>query len=348
MALFEFADHALTDVTVTTLAAEHVLERADLQRALRERIEVLGEDLLVVSEEFGDFDVNRRIDLLCVDRGGQLVVVELKRTTDGGHLELQAIRYAAMVSVMTFDQLVVTYERHLATFHADRSGNARHALADFLEDVGGEDTVLQRRVRIILVSGGFDTQITTTVLWLNDLYGLDITCVRLVAYKLGDHLLLDVQQVIPLPEAAELTVRLRHREEAARAAGSSDGRDLTRYAVTTSSGTTKPLPKRRALLAVVHAVVDSGVPASDVAGTVRRSKFLSVDGVLVGSALDEAFAARYPRSEPNLRRWFTDQPIHGEGTTWVLSKMWGIGTTELMDDLLQLAPEAGISYAPAS
>jgi hypothetical protein len=32
--------------------------------------------------------------------------MELKRTEDGGHMELQVIRYAAMVSKMTFDKVV--------------------------------------------------------------------------------------------------------------------------------------------------------------------------------------------------------------------------------------------------
>jgi len=31
------------------------------------------------------------------------VAIELKRTEDGGHMELQSTRYAAMVSTMTFD-----------------------------------------------------------------------------------------------------------------------------------------------------------------------------------------------------------------------------------------------------
>ncbi len=109
MTLFELTpDRAFADVPATTFAAEGVEERADLQAALRDRIDVLGDDLLVVAEEFGDLDVERRIDLLCVDRTGQLVVVELKRTEDGGHMELQALRYAAMVSPMTFDQLAAT------------------------------------------------------------------------------------------------------------------------------------------------------------------------------------------------------------------------------------------------
>ena len=48
---------------------------------------------MVLAEEFGDWqDSRRRIDLLCLDRDAGLVVVELKRTEDGGHMELQAIR----------------------------------------------------------------------------------------------------------------------------------------------------------------------------------------------------------------------------------------------------------------
>jgi len=40
-------------------------------------------------------------------------VIELKRTNDGGHMDLQAIRYAAMVSTMTFKQSVETYAKFL-------------------------------------------------------------------------------------------------------------------------------------------------------------------------------------------------------------------------------------------
>ncbi|WP_146765942.1 hypothetical protein [Micromonospora noduli] len=348
MGLFELTvDGELVPVPSSTFAAEQILERADLQRALREHIAALGEDLLVVAEEFGDFEVRRRVDLLCVDRSGRLVVVELKRTEDGGHMELQALRYAAMVSAMTFDQLVDTYERHLAQTDPENADSARERLAEWLEEAGGDAAVIQRQVRIVLASAGFDPQITTTVLWLNDIYGLDITCVRLTPYRIGERRLLDVQQVIPLPEAAELTVQLRRRETAARAAQASSGRDLTRYAVVTPSGTTEPLPKRRAMLALVTALHEAGVDVAEMTKVLPRwPRLLPVDGTLNGQLHEEAFARAYPRYANQLQRWFFERPFHQDGRTWVLSKMWGADTADGLDALLALAQLPGYDYEP--
>lgn len=348
--LFELTSTGdLSEVPATNFAAQQVLERADLQRAIRGQIGILGPDLLVVAEEFGDFaDVRRRIDLLCVDRDGQLVVVELKRTEDGGHMELQALRYAAMVSTMTFDQLADTFERFLRQTAPSEISTARSRLAEFLEDVGGEDAVLERRVRIILVAGGFDPQITTTVLWLNDLYGLDITCVRLTPYRVDERLLLDVQQVIPLPEAEELMVRLRKRESAARAASNASGADWTQYVITTPTGHSEPLRKRRAVLALVHALHEAGVDPSTIADVIPGPRFLAVDGVYDGDDLADAFVAEYPNAHERERRWFLSDPVTDGERTWVLSKMWGTNTEPTLKALVALAPSSGISYQAAT
>lgn len=55
------------------------------------------------------------------------------------------------------------------------------------------------------------------MLWLNE-RDLDIRCVRLRPYLLGNRTLLDIQQVIPLPEAAEYHVHLRKKEAEKRLA----------------------------------------------------------------------------------------------------------------------------------
>jgi len=344
--LFDMTDGSLVKVPKTTFSAEKVLERDHLQAALREHIDVLGDDLLVVAEEFGDFkDARRRIDLLCVDHDARLVVVELKRTDDGGHMELQALRYAAMVSTMTFDQLVETYQRHLKAAATDVVGSAREVLADWLDDAGGEEAVVSREVRIVLAAADFGREITTTVLWLNDIYGTDIRCVRLSPYRIEGRLLLDVQPVIPLPEAEELTIQLRRRETAARAAQS--GRDWTPYVITSPTGTTEPLRKRRAILAMIHALHSAGVSGLSMQGAISGPRFLVVDGELVDEKLIACFIEKYPKAEKQLGRWFLDEPIHDPNQTWVLSKMWGADTGATLERLVSMAPVPGFKFEPA-
>lgn len=205
MSLYRVAQHKLEPVEETSFATENILERKDLQRFLRQDISPIGDDLMVVAEEYGEWeDSNRRIDLLCLSKDRSLVVVEIKRTTDGGHMELQAVRYAAMVSSMTLDQVVGAYARTL-------KGNteaAREAILEFLQIDSEDDAELTGEVRIVLVSADFSTELTTAVLWLNR-HDLDITCIRLRPYRIGADVVVDATQIIPLPEAQEYEVKVK-------------------------------------------------------------------------------------------------------------------------------------------
>ena len=97
-----------------SFASEGWLERRDLQTLLRDKPEAIDPNLMIIAEEFGDWDeCGRRIDLLGLDRQGNLVVIELKRVEDGGHMELQACGMPAMVATMNFEQIVSTYETFL-------------------------------------------------------------------------------------------------------------------------------------------------------------------------------------------------------------------------------------------
>ena len=114
MALHVIENRGIRALKLATFEKVKLKERADLQRLLRDQIEIVVEDGMVLAEEFGTWeDSSRRIDLLLLDKEANLVVVELKRTDSGGHMELQAIRYAAMISTMTFAQAVQAHEEYL-------------------------------------------------------------------------------------------------------------------------------------------------------------------------------------------------------------------------------------------
>ena len=214
MAIYEFNKERMVKLSETSFAQEQIMERQDLQRLLRDQIDAVYPDTLIIAEEFGQWeDSYRRIDLLGLDKQANLVVFELKRTEDVGHMELQAIRYAAMVSTMTFDQVVDTYKGYLSQRGMDK--DARQTILDFLEWTEENEECFAQDVSMVLVSADFSKELTTAVLWLNQ-RDLNIRCVRLKPYKTGDRLFLDVQQVVPLPEASDYMVKVKQKEQAQR------------------------------------------------------------------------------------------------------------------------------------
>jgi len=216
MALYQVAKSELKPIPETSFGAENIMERDDLQKLLREQIGVLDDGLMVIAEEFGDWiDSTRRIDLLCIDSEANLVVVELKRTQDGGQMELQALRYAAMVSAMTFEQVVATYAR-FKNKAAPETSAARSAILVFLGWEDEDGGAFAQETRIVLASADFGKELTTAVIWLRD-YGIDIRCVRLRPYRMPEGtVLLDVQQLIPLPEASEFQTQIGVKRQVER------------------------------------------------------------------------------------------------------------------------------------
>jgi hypothetical protein len=217
MPIFEITHESITPVPVTTFEGEGIAERSYLQRILRNNVGAIAPDCLVLAEEYGSWaDAKRRIDLLCIDSNVNLVVVELKRTEDGGHADLQAIRYAAMISVMTFDDAVNAHAAYLKK----SSEEATQAILDFLKWEIPRNEQFAQDVRIVLVSAEFSKELTSTALWLNT-KGVDVICVRLKPYKIADRVLVDIQQIIPLPEATDYQNQLRKKEEEERQSRSS-------------------------------------------------------------------------------------------------------------------------------
>jgi hypothetical protein len=128
-------------------------------------------------------------------------------------MELQALRYAAMVSEMTFGQLVETF----ATYKNKAQPNNAEARAKIMEFLGWkevDENQFAQDTRIVLAAADFSKELTTAVMWLND-RDIDIRCVRMKPYKMTDGtLLLDLQQLIPLPEAIDFQTKIGVKRQA--------------------------------------------------------------------------------------------------------------------------------------
>ena len=255
MAVFKIDSGQIVRLNLVTFAQQGLQERADLQSLLRSQIDVISPDTLVVAEEFGEWeDSRRRIDLLGIDKAANLVVIELKRTEDGGHMELQAIRYAAMISNLTFADVTRTYQSFLekSGINQDAMGN----LLEFLDWEEPQEEAFGQEVKIVLASADFSRELTTSVMWLND-FGVDIRCVRMQPYEHDGQVFIDVQTIIPIPEAADFQVRIREKKQRERESRQTS-RDFTKYDVTIGGKQFPSLNKRKMMYRLVAEVFASG------------------------------------------------------------------------------------------
>ena len=351
MPIYEFGNDSIERLHESTFSNIGIQERRDLQRMLRDNIDVLCADSLVLSEEFGEWEESRRrIDLLAINKAANLVVIELKRTEDGGHMELQSIRYAAMVSNMTFDQAVETFTAHLNRLGEDGQ-DARDRMLKFLDWPLPDETRFAQDVEIVLASANFSKELTSSVLWLNK-HDLNIRCVRMKPYSFDGRLLVDVQQIIPLPEAEEYQVQVRDKARKEREA-SQGGADWTRFDVVLGDTPHSAVWKRDAMFLVCKYLCENGVSPEEISSALDMRIWFTVNGSVGAtafreSATQEAIAAGGKFDE---RRWFCNDGdlVHSSGKTYALSNQWGGESwRKAMDALISHFEAFNISYAPSS
>jgi hypothetical protein len=339
-------ESVISAVPLTTFPESRIRERRDLQRLLRDNIEVLTPDTRIIAEEFGDWDRSqRRIDLLGIDKEANLVVVELKRDEDGGHMELQAVRYAAMVARMTFEEAADVYARFLKSNSSPL--DARSSLLEFLGWTAPADGEFARDVRVVLAAADFSPEVTSTVLWLNE-RELDITCVRLRPYLLGEQLLLNVEQIVPLPEASDYQIQIRNKAREVRSSAAA-GTERIQYDLMLGDQTLGPLLKRHLVFEVVRYLVESGKSPDEL---VQASERGNLWAVLPGNLQSEEFRRRLLAEHSGLdrrfhMRYFTsgDQLFHIGGATYALINQWGTQTVPTIERIIAAYPEERISFA---
>ncbi len=339
MPIYKLEGQKIVELQQTTFSNERIDEARDLQRFIINSIETVEKNLFVLSSEFGDWeDSKRRIDILCLDKDANLVVVELKRTEDGGHMELQSIRYAAMVANMTFEKAVKAFQHYIEKHNLEIE-NAQVSILNFLEwdDVNEEE--FANDVRIILVSADFSKEITTSVLWLIE-RDLDIKCIRIKPQKDGVNLYFDIQQIIPLPETTDYQVKLREKAAEQRQARRESSRDYSRFDVTINGRNEINLNKRQTMHLAISESIKFGVSPQDLMKLTRNKRWIWVDK---GCQTRQEFEAEEIKNVKSYdpSRWFNeaDELLIYNGKTYAFSNQHGKGTYDLVKNIFNQHPD---------
>jgi len=187
-------------------------ERDHLQEWLANQPDALGEELLIIQKEFDGFEETReRLDLLALDKDGNLVVIENKLDDSGRDVTWQALKYTAYVSGLTKTQIVDIYQQYLDRYEA--GGNAATRLCEFMEVEELEETVLNpgNDQRMIFIAANFRREVTATVLWLLS-RGIRAQCFKVTPFAFGEELMVDIKQIIPTPEAADFMIGMAAKD----------------------------------------------------------------------------------------------------------------------------------------
>ena len=159
----------------TQLATLGIFETSHLERWVVDHPEVLGDNVLIVTTQYGRWSsdsgdlAKERLDILGLDSSGQLVVVELKRGIDQ-NVHMQAITYAALVAGFSKATLADAHAEYLNRRLDSEKVSVAEAAETLNEHVDGtwDDDVLTVP-KIILLAEDFTAQTYTTVTWLSNL-----------------------------------------------------------------------------------------------------------------------------------------------------------------------------------
>jgi hypothetical protein len=143
--------------------------------------------------------------VLALDREGRLVVVELKRDKAPDTVEMQALKYTALVSRFTRDDLDRVHARYLSRRRGEPI-DADEAAAELDEWATITEESL-RLPRVVLMASSFPKTVTATVVFLHQQLALDVRLLVFQAYRTdGDEVVITVSQHYPPPDVEEFVL----------------------------------------------------------------------------------------------------------------------------------------------
>lgn len=207
--------HSLQEVSFSSLG---FTERYHLQEWLAKNPQALTRDnddeLLIIQKEFAGFDdTKERLDLLALDKKGNLVIIENKLDDSGRDVVWQALKYAGYCANLRKEQILDIFQLYLDKYDPEETRPAAEVLAEFLEYETLDEVLINqsRTQRIIMVAASFRKEVTNTAQWLMQ-FGLRVQCFKVTPYKFNDDVFVDIRQVIPTPEAESYMIGMAQKE----------------------------------------------------------------------------------------------------------------------------------------
>lgn len=186
-------------------------ERQNLQEWICKNTDILGEELLIIQKEFNGFDdTKERLDLLAIDKNGNLAIIENKLDDSGRDVVWQSLKYVSYCSNLTKNDIKNIFQRYLD--RQEKNDDAEKKICEFFEVDDFDEIELNNDQRIIMVSANFRKEVTSTVIWLLE-HNIKIKCIKVTPYEWNNHIFLDTEQIIPVVNAEEYLIKIRVKNQ---------------------------------------------------------------------------------------------------------------------------------------
>lgn len=219
------------------------VDELTLERWIVENPDLIGEPLLILGHQLAEFEEDKdRLDILALDRHGEIVLCELKVSEDFRVTDLQALAYAGAYARRKREDLARTLQRHMqklanaasATSPASAEGNgsatppppavtisyedAVAKIVGFIEVDDFDDWQPSQQVRIKLVAPSFPRRVLQTVKWLGDVHSVRLEAITVRLFETApQQYSLAFERLLPLPAETEFDMTIREREDRQRA-----------------------------------------------------------------------------------------------------------------------------------
>ena len=207
--------HSLQEVSFSSLG---FTERYHLQEWLAKNPQALtresDDELLIIQKEFAGFDdTKERLDLLAIDKKGNLVIIENKLDDSGRDVVWQALKYAGYCANLRKEQILEIFQLYLDREEPEETRPAAEVMAEFLEYESLDEVLINqiRTQRVMMVAANFRKEVTNTALWLMQ-FGIRAQCFKVTPYRFNDDVFIDIRQVIPTPEAESYMIGMAQKE----------------------------------------------------------------------------------------------------------------------------------------
>lgn len=137
-----------------------------IEKWLEQDISIIADDLLVIGKKVKT-DFGGEIDLLCLDRNGDVVIVELKRQRTPREVTAQTLDYASWVKDLSNDKITEIAEKYFG-----EEGSLEKV---FQEKFGVElHETLNEHHKMLIVASEIDSSSERIIKYLSDSYGVGI------------------------------------------------------------------------------------------------------------------------------------------------------------------------------